>query len=295
MNSATIKKIQLHSDDLIFSALSCGSGTPVFLLHGFPDTHHSWQPLMAPLAEAGFQVIAPACRGYEPCSIPADKDFRLQILGRDLLNWMDDLNIDRAHFVGHDWGSIIVQVATQLEPKRCLSLTTMAVPPAKRFVQSTLRSATQLRNSSYMGFFQLRGISERRIHRNHFQMLDRLWHKWSPNLDQACDKVKQAFALPGVTTAALSYYRQGLNPLTLRSNLKMFNRPFTVPTQAIYGTRDGCIDQRIFLNSLKRKDFAKQLKISKVENAGHFMNLEQPEQVSQLLQGWLQQHNPTTE
>lgn len=292
MNKANIEIIKLHHDGMEFTALTSGTGTPVFLIHGFPDSPHTWTYHIQALASAGYRVIAPTCRGYEPSSQPANRDYSQPTLARDLLNWMDELNIERAHFIGHDWGSSICQTAAKLAPERCLSLTIMAVPTTNRFIQATLKSPMQMRNSSYMAFFQLPHLSERKLQKNNFAMLDTLWHRWSPQLAGAPHKVKQAFRRKGVSTAALSYYRQALNLRNYYQHSKLFKRPFTPPTLAVYGEQDGCIDPKIFRRSINKKDFGNRLEVTGIANAGHFMNLDQPEKTAELLLGWLDQHSP---
>lgn len=291
-----IKEIQLHSDDLTFTALTAGSGTPVFLLHGFPDTPHTWLAQIQALATAGYRVIAPTCRGYEASSQPANKDYGQMALGRDVLNWMADLNIEKAHLVGHDWGSCIAQTAALLAPQSFYSLTIMAVPKVMRFMQNTSRTPKQVKNSWYMAFFQLRGIAERAVKRNNFALVERLWRDWSPSLQQTPEllaDVKQAFSNPGVVTAALSYYRQSMNPLArdFKSYRQLLKQPFELPVLAISGVEDGCIDHAVFMRSLCEEDFSKGLETAEINAAGHFMNQEQPQKVNALLLDWFQQHS----
>lgn len=291
-----IKRIQLHSDGLTFSALEAGKGTPVFLLHGFPDTPKNWEAQIPALAAAGYRVIAPTCRGYEVSSQPLNNSYHQLDLGRDLLNWMDNLGIEKAHLVGHDWGSSIAQTAALLAPQRFYSLTIMAVPTVRRFFENTLLTPKQLRNSWYMGFFQLRWIADRKIKQNDYAFLERLWKDWSPSLEPAPDALsdlKHTFSKPGVIKASLSYYRQALNIFSreFREHQRLFRSPFQLPVMAVSGKEDGCIDHNVFLKSIKQDDFARGVVIREIENAGHFMNQEQPEKINDLLLEWFNKHS----
>lgn len=287
-----IKEIQLSSDGLSFTALEAGSGTPVFLLHGFPDTPHTWKAQIPVLADAGYRVIAPTSRGYEVSSQPANRDYSQLTLGRDVLNWMANLGIEKAHLIGHDWGSCVAQTAALLAPEKFHSLTIMAVPHVSRFTENARRTPKQLRNSWYMAFFQLRGIAEQAVKRNNFALIDRLWKNWSPSLpttpEQLTD-VKHTLSQPGVTAAALSYYRQGLNILSpeFKNHQRLFRHPFQVAVMAISGKEDGCIDHALFLKSMRETDFANGIRIEEIDTAGHFMNQERPEEVNSLLLDWL--------
>ncbi|MFD3702173.1 alpha/beta fold hydrolase [Nocardia sp. NPDC058658] len=86
-----------------------GSERPlVLLLHGFPELAYSWRKILVPLADAGFHVVAPDQRGYGRTTgsdITDLASFRADNLARDALSLISALGYDRAHLVGHDFGS----------------------------------------------------------------------------------------------------------------------------------------------------------------------------------------------
>src|SRR5438309_2356181 len=85
-----------------------GGGTPVVLLHGFPDSGRLWRHQVPALAEAGFRVIVPDLRGYGRSDKPAQAEaYGLGLLAADVLALMDDAGVEKAHVVGHDWGAAI--------------------------------------------------------------------------------------------------------------------------------------------------------------------------------------------
>jgi pimeloyl-ACP methyl ester carboxylesterase len=61
---------RVRANGLEFAYLAEGSGPLVVLLHGFPDTAHTWDRAMPELARAGYRVVAPFLRGYHPTEIP---------------------------------------------------------------------------------------------------------------------------------------------------------------------------------------------------------------------------------
>ena len=133
-----VEHLRLSNGDLEFSALASGlkeneGGPLVICLHGFPDNARSFRFQLPALAKAGYRVIAPTLRGYEPSSQPDDKDYSFGALARDVIAWLDDLNEDKVHLIGHDWGAGITYVAGALAPERFHSLTTIAVPHAAGF------------------------------------------------------------------------------------------------------------------------------------------------------------------
>jgi len=82
---------------------------PVILCHGWPEIAFSWRHQIKSLGDAGIRVIAPDQRGYGATDRPeAVEDYDIEHLTGDLVGLMDHLGVDKAIFVGHDWGGFIV-------------------------------------------------------------------------------------------------------------------------------------------------------------------------------------------
>jgi pimeloyl-ACP methyl ester carboxylesterase len=95
----------VQTADLRMHYLQRGTGEPVVLIHGFPETSYSWRHQLAALSEH-YAVFAPDTRGFGQTDKPGNRVTR-QILAQDVINFMDALGIERAAIVGHDWGGII--------------------------------------------------------------------------------------------------------------------------------------------------------------------------------------------
>src|SRR4051794_16492594 len=78
-------------------------GRPVLALHGWPQHWLVWRGLHGPLGER-HRLICPDRRGHGGSGWPADGDFRKQRLAEDALALLDELGIERADVIGHDWG-----------------------------------------------------------------------------------------------------------------------------------------------------------------------------------------------
>lgn len=83
--------------------ISAGSGPPVYLLHGFPETWFAWRKQIPVLAER-FTVIAPDLRGYGDTEKPA-AGYDKRTMATDVLALMDHLGHDKIALVGHDRGA----------------------------------------------------------------------------------------------------------------------------------------------------------------------------------------------
>ena len=68
----------VEANGLRFGYLESGQGPLVLLVHGFPDTAHSWDATRAALAAAGYRAVAPFTRGYAPTEIPKRGSLRLR-------------------------------------------------------------------------------------------------------------------------------------------------------------------------------------------------------------------------
>jgi pimeloyl-ACP methyl ester carboxylesterase len=103
--------------------------------------------------------------------------------------------------------------------------------------------------------------------------------------------VKRTFRQPGVRRAALSYYRAMLAPRSesARRMDELMTRPIQVPTLAITGARDGCLDTRFFEHVPPRL-FPAGLRTERIEGVGHFLHQEAPDDVNGLLLSWLREH-----
>jgi len=294
----SIEHRTLTHGELRFDALACGfaenPGAPVVLcLHGFPDNARSFRFQLPALARAGYRVIAPTLRGYEPDSQPADGDYSLGALARDVLGWVDELHEQKVHLLGHDWGAAITYLAGALAPERFHSLMTIAVPHAARLTDGIRVVPRQLRNSWYMMFFQLRGIAEIAVERNDWALVRRLWKDWSPGYDlpeKEWISLRSTFEAPGVKRAMLGYYRQNASPGVMLGIKKSEATSLTtvpVRTLAITGADDGCMDTRLYDHVFLDEDFPRGVRVERIAQAGHFTHQEKPDAVNRLLLDWM--------
>lgn len=278
--------MELVHDNLRFPALSAGQGETVLLLHGFPDCYRNWETQVNLLAEAGYHAVAPALRGYATECLPPDGDLSLAAAVEDLFAWVEQLG-EPVHLVGHDWGAVVAQLAAARNPDPFASLTSLAIPPLKRLAPALVRVPEQLVLSSYMQFFQLPRIPEWWCRRNDFAGIEFLWRRWSPdwNPQPWLDRAKQTLDEPGVLSAALGWYRHMPRIWTPagRRALTWLRRDISVPTRFLMGRKDGCMSERLLGHTLVDEDFPAGMDVELVAGAGHFLHLERPERVTDLI------------
>ena len=136
---------------------------PVILCHGFPELGYSWRHQLPVLADAGYHVVAPDQRGYGRSSAPeAIEEYDIVHLHDDLLGLLDDLGREKAVFVGHDWGAMVVWALSVRVPERVAGVVGMSVPFMPRNARPPTEAMRFLFGDMffYMVYFQEPGVAD---------------------------------------------------------------------------------------------------------------------------------------
>src|SRR5215212_3447346 len=157
--------------------VEAGEGPAVVLAHGFPELAYSWRHQIPALAAAGYHVIAPDQRGYGKSSRP-DKieDYDILHLTGDLLGLLDELGEEKAVFVGHDWGSMVVWQLSLLAPERVAGVVGMSVPFVPRGPMPPTQLMRQVLGDSffYILYFQEPGVADADLGRDPATVMRRM-------------------------------------------------------------------------------------------------------------------------
>ena len=212
-------------------------GRVVIMLHGFPEDRFGWSDLAAPLADAGYRVLAPDQRGYSPSASPRHRRaYRLSELIDDVLTLADAAGTERFDLVGHDWGSLVGWGLAGRHPERVRSLCALSVPHPGAMRHALTRS-TQALASSYVLFFQLPWLPERVLARRGGRLLAEGLER--SGLDHAtAQRFASRAAEPAGMTGPLNWYRA--IPLDGAS----LPGPVTVPTLFVWGDRERFVTRR---------------------------------------------------
>ena len=282
----------MRANDLEFGLIEAGSGPLALCLHGFPDCAYTWRLLLPALADAGFHAVAPYLRGYAPSAIPADRAYHLGALIADASALHDVLGGNHdAVLIGHDWGAEVAYGAAALAPDKWRRLVTLAVPPAA--LDPVLFSDfEQLRRFWYMFMFRdPAGFAEALVAADGMSFVDWLWREWSPGFDagEHLALVKESLADPANLAAAIGYYPAN-GPVAqatagyAREQAAVGQQP-PQPTLYLHGANDGCV--RADLARAADAALAPGSRVLVIEEAGHFLHLERPGEVGELIVGWL--------
>ncbi|MFL6653170.1 MAG: alpha/beta fold hydrolase, partial [Sulfurifustis sp.] len=111
---------------------SHGSGPPILLLHGFPQTHLMWRDV-APLLAPNFTVVCADLRGYGrsrcPASTPDHAPYSKRSMARDMLIVMEQLGFKRFSVAGHDRGGRVAYRLALDHPDRVDRLAVLDILP----------------------------------------------------------------------------------------------------------------------------------------------------------------------
>ena len=129
------EKIQVAANGVSINLVHGGSGPPLLLLHGYPQTHVEWHKMAPALAEH-YTVVAPDLRGYgdseKPPAAAGDLSvFCKRTTAQDQVEVMRHLGFERFHVVGHDRGVRVGQRMALDHPERVESLTSLDVVPSQ--------------------------------------------------------------------------------------------------------------------------------------------------------------------
>lgn len=261
------------------------------LLHGFPDAATTWRHLIPRLADVGLRPVAPWLRGYAPTSVPDDGLYQVGALARDASRLHEALGgDDRAVIVGHDWGAMATYAAVGWEPDRWRRAVAMAVPPAGAMFGG-FTSYDQLRRSWYMFFFQS-PLADGTVAADDLAFIDRLWADWSPGYDASDDLpgVKHALRDPANLAAALGYYRATLGAGRTDPSLDApqggWLTPTPKPTLYLHGADDGCVGSGLATDAAASLP-APGSRVEVVDGVGHFLHVEDPTRVGNLIVDFL--------
>ncbi|MGW4998678.1 alpha/beta fold hydrolase [Streptomyces hydrogenans] len=259
-----------------------GEGPAVLLLHGFPDSHVLWRHQVPVLNAAGFRTVAPTLRGFGGSDRPEggpETYHPAKHIG-DLLELLAALDVDRFHLVGHDWGSGIAQGLASVVPDRVRSLSLLSVG----HLASILSAGWEQRQRSwYMLLFQIPGVAEEWLARDDFAGLREML-AGHPDAEAAIEPLRA----PGALTAALNIYRSGL-PAEVQFGAAppVVPVPDSIPVMGVWSTGDPFLTERSMSGT--HAHVLGRWRYERLEDTGHWLPLERPEAVGDLLLSFLKE------
>lgn len=187
-----------------------GQGSPLLLLHGFPDSARLWREVAPRLAAAGHRVIAPDQRGFGESDAPAGRGhYRIERLLGDVAGLLVALDVrEPVGVVGHDWGAVVAWCLAMYRPDLVYSAVAISVGHPREYALAGLE---QKRKGLYTIGWQFAGIAERWMAARDWARMRR-WLRQHPDPEPCL----RDLARPGRLTAGFNWYRANLLPTLAR-------------------------------------------------------------------------------
>ena len=276
-----LSRVQLH-------VVTAGAGTPVVLLHGWPQSWHEWRKVM-PLLAPQHRLIVPDLPGLGDSSRPG-AGYDKKTLAVDLLEMVDALGLPCFHLVGHDWGGPTAFALACAAPARVATLTILDVT-----VPGIGPDISQGGRRWHHAFHMTPDLPEALIRGR-----ERAYLGWF--FDAFCwqrgaiapadvDEYVRCMSQPGALAAGFAYYRaipvdQADNRAILASGFRL-----PMPVLALGGGRAearGRVEEP--LESLRL--MAADVQGGALPDCGHFIPEEQPEMLAKRLLTFFADHPP---
>jgi len=261
-------------------------GPLVLLLHGMPEFWYGWRHQIAPLARAGYRVVAPDQRGYDMSDKPKGvAAYDLDLLAGDVAGLAAALGREKFAVVGHDWGASVGWWTAQDHPARVERLAVLNAPHPAVWKHAMRHDPRQKKLSRYVEAMRIPVIPELLVRAGRYKSLVQAL-RGARRADAFSDgdiaKYRAAWKQPGAVTAMLNWYRA-----LLRKELPLAKqRRLAMPVRIIWGVNDAYAVADLATESAKLCDDAKILFI---ENATHWVAHDEPERVTRSLLEFLAQ------
>ncbi len=211
MTLAEKKQIRVSRLDIDYLEWNPAGARSVVLLHGWPDSARTWQQVAPLLAAQGFRVLAPSLRGFGGTRFldsSTPRSGELVALGRDLLDFVQTLKLQRPALVGHDWGARAVANAAGLMPGLASHLAMLSVGYGTNDPSQPMPFG-QARNYWYH-WFMATSLGEKTVRADPRGFARTMWETWSPPGwfdDAEFDATAAAFDNPDWLDVTLHSYR----------------------------------------------------------------------------------------
>jgi pimeloyl-ACP methyl ester carboxylesterase len=297
-----------------------GQGPLVLLCHGWPELGYSWRHQMAPLAAAGYRVVAPDMRGYGGSSAPQSIEaYAITDLVGDMVALVAALGETRVAIVGHDWGAMVAWSCALMRPDLFEAVAALSVPFRARHPDAPPLALLRAdgRDDFYWFYFNREGVAEAEFERDIPAAMRRVLVYGSGDAPagralglmvapgggflDGCDDVAElpAWLTPAdIDTYAAAFrgsgFRGGFNWYRNLDRNWALTAPFQgakIQTPALFvaGTRDGVIASKMGRKHLEQMDAHVPRLRDKVliDGAGHWVQQERPAEVNAALRRFL--------
>jgi pimeloyl-ACP methyl ester carboxylesterase len=253
---------------------SLGAGPLVIMIHGFPDYWYSWRKQMEGLADT-FQVVAIDQRGYNLSDKPAGvESYDVRLLVGDVIAVIKHLGQQKAIVVGHDWGGVVAWQLAINVPDVVDKLIILNLPHPRGLSRELAHNPEQQKNSAYARNFQQEGAEK--------MLTAEGLAGWVKD-PEAKPKYVEAFTKSDFG-AMLNYYKRNYPREPYAEDTSPLKK-VQAPVLMIHGLKDTALLASALNNNWDYVE--RDLTITTVPTAGHFVQADEPDFVTRTMRAWL--------
>ena len=267
-----------------------GSGPPVLLLHGYPQTHTIWH-LVAPKLAEDFTVVATDLRGYGDSSKPFGKEdhstYSKRAMAQDQASIMDSLGFDSFAVVGHDRGARVGHRMALDFPDRVTKLAVLDIVPTRHIFETV---GKDLATAYYHWLFLIQpyDLPETLIGGNPSYYLQKKLGSWGTSLDtfapEALAEYERCFDAATIHASCEDYRAAASIDLAHDDKDRDEGRKVESPLLTLWGGRGAM--ERLYDVEAVWREYATDV-TGKPLDAGHFLAEEQPEETTREVRKFL--------
>jgi haloacetate dehalogenase len=234
------KKVKIKTSGAEINLVHSGTGPPLLLLHGYPQTHAIWHKV-APLLAQDFHVICPDLRGYGDSSKPPSTvdhaPYSKRAMAQDMVEVMTSLGYSEFFVAGHDRGARVTHRMTLDYPEKIKKACVMDIAPTHYVFK---HSDQNLATGYYHWFFliQPNGLPERMIGADPAYYLIEKLKRWSGPAavfaDAAVAEYIRCFSQPETIHASCEDYRAAAS-IDLEHDEEDINKKIKCPLLVLWG------------------------------------------------------------
>lgn len=308
---------RVATNGISLNIAEAGKGPLVLLLHGFPESWYSWRHQFAPIAAAGYHVVAPDMRGYGKSDKPHEITAYCQTeVIKDIIGLVPALGYETAIVIGHDWGAPTAWACALNHPDVVRAVGGLSVPFMPRSPVQPMPMLREMFKGQffYQLYFQEPGVAEaefeadiRRSLRTFLLMAggETDLTKLAPKTDKdnLLSGLPEPAHLPAwLTEADLDFYAAEFAASGMRGPINYYRNhdlywqqtegaPTEIhqPAMFVAGTNDGVVMMAAAAIQMM-PHFVKDLRINKmIPGIGHWTQQEAVEEVNATILDFLKQ------
>ena len=277
---AGIRSSMVTANGLRMRVTETGTGRPVLMLHGFPQSSREWAPVMAVLSDRA-RLIAPDLRGAGETDAPSS-GYDSGTVQRDVIALLDELGLEQVDLVAHDWGAIVGFDLCLTHPERVRRYVAIAVPaPYLRMNRGLAAGLVKaLPHLWFQWVVATPGLGPALLSRGRQRLAHYILHAFQVRPKAGVDEAAyvRALADPARARAASQLYRGLILPGFMKAvNGSYRGRVLKTPTLVLFGADDGLLPKDALEVS---PDDAPHTTIEYVPGGGHYVVDENPAEVA---------------